>query len=396
MKHLLGSIFTIGALTSAAEGQQRSQPSVAPQTMQRWAPALADYTDRVLFGDVWRRTELSPRDRSLVTISVLIATGKTAQLGGHLGRALDNGVLPSEVAGLVTHLAFYTGWPSAVSALEVIDKVMRERNVDPASIRSNAALLPAPVADSASATSLPNGIDKSAPKFVELSKDVLADDLWRRPDLAPRDRSLVTIATLAATGEAGQLPQHFQRAAGNGLTDAQMAEALTHLGFYAGWPKAGAAISKLAETRSTSADVALSPAEPPTIVPPGISPVRGSASRFAGSVQVASAFEGTDGSRIGGATVTFQPAARTNWHRHPLGQLLVVTQGEGRIQNRGSSVRTIRAGDVVWTAPGVEHWHGAGPTTAMTHVAVSEAVDGRVVDWGEGVPDEVYRAPATR
>ncbi|WP_267414421.1 carboxymuconolactone decarboxylase family protein, partial [Sphingomonas sp. GC_Shp_4] len=112
-----------------AEAQDR--PSVAPKNMQAIAPALAAYTDRVLFGDVWVRSELSPRDRSIVTLSVLIATGKTAQITGHLGRGLDNGIKPTEVAGMVTQLAFYTGWPNAVSALNEVEKVFADRRVDP-------------------------------------------------------------------------------------------------------------------------------------------------------------------------------------------------------------------------------------------------------------------------
>ena len=106
---------------TSAEAQTTTAPSGPRQ--QRFAPGLAMLTDDVLYGDVWRRPELSARDRSLVTISVLIATGKTAQLAGHLGRALDNGVQPSEASGLLAHLAIYCGWPNAVSALEVYEQV---------------------------------------------------------------------------------------------------------------------------------------------------------------------------------------------------------------------------------------------------------------------------------
>ena len=130
----------VGQAPATAPPQVQSQPSSQPQgsttpsgpLQQRIAPGLATLTDDVLFGDVWRRPELSPRDRSLVTISVLIATGKPAQLAGHLGRALDNGVRPSEASGLLAHLAMYCGWPSAVSALEVYEQVYTARKVDTA------------------------------------------------------------------------------------------------------------------------------------------------------------------------------------------------------------------------------------------------------------------------
>ena len=122
-------VFAFGASTALAQAQRPSGP-----VQQRIAPGLATLTDEVLFGDVWIRPDLSPRDRSLVTISVLIATGKPAQLEGHLGRALNNGVLPTEASGVLAHLAIYSGWPSAVSALEVYDRVYTARKVDTSSL----------------------------------------------------------------------------------------------------------------------------------------------------------------------------------------------------------------------------------------------------------------------
>lgn len=107
-----------------------------------------------------------------------------------------------------------------------------------------------------------------------------------------------------------------------------------------------------------------------------------------------SPFKGSGDARLGGATVTFQPGARSNWHSHPLGQLLVVTQGEGLVQADGEPVRRIKSGDVVWTPPGVKHWHGATTASALTHVAVAEALDGKSVTWLEPVTDAEYRAPA--
>lgn len=371
-----------------ASAQPPRSGSVAPPAMQHVAPALADYTDDVLFGDVWRRPQLAPRDRSLVTLAVLIATGKTAQLEGHLGRALDNGVTPRDVSGLVTHLAFYSGWPSAVSSLEVVERVFRSRHIDLAPLRAASMPLPISASDSARARSVKDDIAPTAPKLAALTNTVLFDDLWRRADLAPRDRSLVTIAALAAGGDGEQLAFHLQRGLENGLTREQIGEALTHLAFYAGWPKAMTAVRVAA--RTLPAETATAPL---TIVPAGAAPARGPAANFTGTVVTDTAFRGTGGSRLGGARVTFQPGARSNWHTHPLGQLLIVTAGRGLIQDEGGRVRTIRTGDTVWTAPGVRHWHGAAPDSAMTHVAVSEAVDGAAVVWGEPVSAAQYRAP---
>jgi 4-carboxymuconolactone decarboxylase len=130
------------------------------------------------------------------------------------------------------------------------------------------------------------------------------------------------------------------------------------------------------------------------IAPPGAQPVRGPAANFTGAVLVTSPFKGSGQARLGGAAVTFQPGARSNWHRHPLGQLLIVTEGEGLVRAEGEPVRRIRPGDVVWTPPGVKHWHGATPNSAMTHIAVAEAQDGQSVIWLGPVTDAEYRAPA--
>ena len=111
---------------------------------------------------------------------------------------------------------------------------------------------------------------------------------------------------------------------------------------------------------------------------------------FTGSVRIDPLFQREDPARVAGATVTFEPGARTAWHTHPLGQSLVVTAGVGRAQRWGGSIEEIRPGDVVWFAPGEKHWHGASPTTAMTHIAIHERLDGKTVEWLEKVTDDQY------
>jgi 4-carboxymuconolactone decarboxylase len=229
-------------------GQQQGTRGPSGPLQQKLAPGLATLTDEVLFGDVWRRPELSPRDRSLVTISVLIATGKPAQLAGHLGRALDNGVRPSEASGLLAHLAIYCGWPSAVSALEVYDQVYTARKVDTAALRAAGPRISAAASDTAQARPVNDELRTVAPKFVQLTNDVVFDDLWRRSDLTLRDRSLVTIAAVAAMGDDDQLDFYLRRGLESGLTRAQITEALTHLGFYAGWTKATKAMTAVTRT----------------------------------------------------------------------------------------------------------------------------------------------------
>jgi len=116
----------------------------------------------------------------------------------------------------------------------------------------------------------------------------------------------------------------------------------------------------------------------------------GSADWFTGNVRIDPLFEAPEPARVRGASVTFEPGARTAWHTHPLGQTLIVTSGLGWAQRWGGPVEEIRSGDVVWFPPNEKHWHGATPTTAMTHIAIQEALGGKVVDWMEHVTDEIY------
>ncbi len=115
------------------------------------------------------------------------------------------------------------------------------------------------------------------------------------------------------------------------------------------------------------------------------------AENFTGTVRLDSPFRADAPARIGGGIVTFEPGARTNWHTHPLGQTLIVTSGLGLAQCWGGPIEEIRPGDVVWFPPGVKHWHGASPTTAMTHIAIAEQLDGKTSDWLEKVSDEQYQ-----
>ena len=130
-----------------------------------------------------------------------------------------------------------------------------------------------------------------------------------------------------------------------------------------------------------------------TITPSGSQPSsKASAQYFTGSVRVDPLFQAPDPARVSGASVTFEPGARTAWHTHPLGQTLIVTAGFGLAQRWGGPIEELRPGDVVWFPPGEKHWHGAAPTTAMTHIAVQEALDGTTVEWLEQVSDEQYRS----
>ncbi|NQX58078.1 cupin domain-containing protein [Paenibacillus qinlingensis] len=119
---------------------------------------------------------------------------------------------------------------------------------------------------------------------------------------------------------------------------------------------------------------------------------KGSSDYFTGTVRVDPLFEAAVPARVVGASVTFEPGARTAWHTHPLGQTLIVTAGQGRVQRWGGQIEEINPGDVVWFPPGEKHWHGASPTTAMTHTAIQERFDGKTVEWLEKVSDDQYHS----
>ena len=120
--------------------------------------------------------------------------------------------------------------------------------------------------------------------------------------------------------------------------------------------------------------------------------VKGPAEWFTGAVRIDPLFNAQEPARAGGARVTFEPGARTAWHTHPLGQTLIITSGSGRVQREGGPIEAVQPGDVVWFEPGEKHWHGASPTTAMSHIAIQEALDGKAVEWLEHVSDEQYQS----
>lgn len=212
--------------------------------MRAVAPALEKYRENVVLGDLWTRPGLSPRDRSLVTLAALIARNQTIELADHLGRALDNDVTPAEISETITHLAFYTGWANAMSAVVVARQVFTARNIgaDQIPAASGPQLKLDEAAEAQRATRVGEQFGGIAPGLVQYTADVLFRDLWLRPGLAPRDRSLVTVSALVATGQVAQITYHLGRAMDNGLSKTEAGEMITQLAFYAGWPNAFSAL----------------------------------------------------------------------------------------------------------------------------------------------------------
>jgi 4-carboxymuconolactone decarboxylase len=212
--------------------------------MQMVAPALEKYTQDRLLGEVWKRPGLSARDRSIVTLGALIARNQTIEMAFYLNLALDNGLKPREISEIITHLAFYSGWANAISAVAAAKDVFAARDIGADQLpAASPPLLPLnEAAEADRAARVGQQFGEVAPGVVQYSTDILFRDLWLRPDLAPRDRSLVTVSVLIAAGQVAQIPYHFNRAMDNGLTQSQAAEVIMHLAFYVGWPNAMSAL----------------------------------------------------------------------------------------------------------------------------------------------------------
>src|SRR6516225_2125517 len=207
------------------------------------APALEKYA-RGPVAELWKRPGLTPRDRSIVTIAALIARNQTIEMPHYFNLALDNGVKPREISEIITHLAFYSGWANAMSAVAVAKDVFAERKIGTDQLPpASPALLPLDKdAEAKRATAVEQQFGKVAPGLVQNTTDVLFRDLWLRPGLTPRDRSLVTVSALIASGQPAQITYHLNRAMDNGLTPEEAGEVVTHLAFYAGWPNAFSAL----------------------------------------------------------------------------------------------------------------------------------------------------------
>jgi len=242
---LLTAAIASAILASACSESSSSGDANSTATqVESVSPALKRYGDEVLENQLWQRPDLAPRERSIVTVAAMIARNQTAELPFYMNRALDNGVTPAELSEIITHLAFYSGWPNAMAAVEAAKPVFAARDIGTDQLpAAQPELLPIDQeAEDARRTRIESTHGTTGLGVQQFTTDVLFTDLWLRPDLAPRDRSLTTVSALVATGLTGQLTSHLNIAMDNGLTEAQANEVLTQLAFYAGWPRAFSAM----------------------------------------------------------------------------------------------------------------------------------------------------------
>jgi 4-carboxymuconolactone decarboxylase len=220
-------------------GERRSAPAAPTrEDILAVSPALGRFTNDIVQGDLWKREGLSLRDRRIVTLATLISRGDVGALQSTLELALDHGVKPAEVSEIIAHLAFYSGWGRVMSSVPIARRVFDTRGVRPEQLPAAAGgLLPIDeTAEAKRATQVEANFGSIAPGVVQYTTELVFRDLWLRPGIAPRDRSLVTVSALIATGQGAQLPFHLNKAMDLGLTRAQVGEVLTTAAFYAGWP----------------------------------------------------------------------------------------------------------------------------------------------------------------
>lgn len=203
------------------------------QMLRAVTPVLAVYTRDRIMGELWHRPGLSSRDRSIVTLSALVARNVSVGIPHYVNLALDSGLTPAELSELLTHLAFYAGWPHAIAAIAVVRDIFAQRGIDAGQLPEvNPELLP----DEGWAGPF---IDMLAfPALQHFTETLLHGEVWRRPGLAPRDRSLATFATLAALGQADLFAQALNGKVLHDFTRGEMDETLVHVAFYAGWGNA--------------------------------------------------------------------------------------------------------------------------------------------------------------
>ena len=224
MKQFLAFIAGITAMAASAADAQ--QPNVAgrrfsPEQVRSVAPALEKQTQERLYGAVWNRPGLNHRDRGLITMAALISRGQAPALGYYADQAMENGVTPREISETIVHLAYYSGWGNAMATIGPVGEVFAKRGIsrDQLPAEEPQALSLNEAAEAQRAKNVGEQFGATAPNLVEYTTDYLFRDLWLRPDLAPRDRSLVTVAALIASGQVGQITFHLNRAMDNGLTE---------------------------------------------------------------------------------------------------------------------------------------------------------------------------------
>jgi 4-carboxymuconolactone decarboxylase len=358
---------------------------------------------------------LNAKQEKIVAIAAFTANGDQQKLKTALIEGLDAGLTVNEIKEILVQLYAYCGFPRSLNSINAFMGVLeeREKNGIKDEIGKDASPLPAnktsvelgtEILTSLTGTSAVGKYGTFTPVIDTFLKGHLFGDIFGRDTLDFQSREIATISALSTLERVNpQLHSHFYIGLNVGLTETQLRSLIAVLAVKVGKKESENASAILGNVLSTwQAQKSVSPSvitpaatkeasQTISIARSGSQPsTKGSAEYFTGTVRVDPLFQPHDLSRASGASVTFEPGARTAWHIHPFGQTLIVTAGVGRIQRWGGPIEEIRQGDVVWIPSGVKHWHGAAPNSPMTHIAIQEQLNGKTVDWKEKVSNEQY------
>jgi 4-carboxymuconolactone decarboxylase len=381
------------------------------------ASILAAIFSIVTFSEAQTMTNggLNAKQEKIVAIAAFTANGDQQKLKTALIEGLDAGLTVNEIKEILVQLYAYCGFPRSLNSINAFMGVLEEREqkgikdeigkeASPLPANKTSVELGTEILTSLTGTSAVGKYSTFTPVIDTFLKGHLFGDIFGRDTLDFQSREIATISALSALERVNpQLQSHFNIGLNVGLTETQLRSLISVLGGKIGRKDADNASEILGNVLSTRQ--AQKSVTPGVITPAATkeasqtisiarsgsqSSTKGSAEYFTGTVRVDPLFQPHDPSRAYGASVTFDPGARTAWHIHPFGQILIVTAGVGRIQQWGAPIEEIRQGDVVWIPAGVKHWHGASPYSAMTHIAIQEQLNGKTVDWKEKVSDEQY------
>ena len=362
-----------------------------------------------------RNEGMNAKQEKIVTIAAFTATGDLQKLKTALNEGLDAGLTINEIKEILVQMYAYCGFPRSLNGISTFMSVMEEREAK--GIKEELGKEPSPMPANKSSIELGTEIQTRligepatgkyitfAPAIDKFLKGHLFGDIFGRDNLDFQSREIATISALASMeGLNSQLEAHFDIGLNTGLTEGQMRSLISVLDAKVGKKEADNAHGILGKDLSNGrAGQSATPSSPPVASSEGSQTIsitrsgsqpssKGSAEYFTGSVRIDPLFKANDPLRASGAYVTFEPGARTAWHTHPFGQILIVTAGSGWVQQWGGPIEEIRQGDVVRIPQGLKHWHGATATASMTHIAIQEQLDGKAANWMEKVSDEQYR-----
>ncbi len=342
---------------------------------------------------------LKARQKSIVTIAVFTANGDPQKLKTALNEGLDAGLTINEIKEILVQMYAYTGFPRSLNGISTFMIVLEDRErkgikdvlgKEPDSVpaRKSSIELGTEIQTSLAGRPVTGPLYAFTPAIDQFLKAHLFGDIFGRNNLDFQSREIATISALAGMeGVNPQLQAHFSIGFNTGLTEAQIRSLIAVLEARVGKKEAANAheiLGRVLNSRQADQDsreISITRSVSPTST-------QGPAEYFTGRVRIDTLFKAHEPSRTTGGRVTFEPGARTAWHSHPYGQILIVTEGTGLVQRWGGPIEEIRQGDVVWIPSGLKHWHGAAPNTAMTNIAIQEQLDGKTATWMERVSDE--------